>query len=302
MSVSLRQLEYFLELTETLNFREAAEACFVTQPALSSQIQLLEENLGVQLFERDRRHVFLTSQGKQMADRARRILVEVRDMEGEAMTLQKPFSGELKIGVIPTIAPYVLPSIVPALRSAFPDLQLSLHEHRTERLVKMALNNDLDLLLLALNVELGDLSSLPLYRDPFLLATPFDHQLSSKPVILKSDLKNQDLLLLEDGHCMRDHALEVCEFSQAREAPDFRASSLSTLIGMVAAGNGITLVPTIAVESDANIRKAVKILPLTKNTPTRTIGFAWRPTSHRAAEFHHYAEIFRSYAPKGVIR
>ncbi len=300
MSMTLRQLEYFLILSSKLNFRIAAESCFITQPALSSQIKLLEENLGLLLFERNKQNVTLTSQGHRMAERARHILSAVNDMEGEACNLQKPFSGELRIGVIPTIAPYILPSVIPALSHSYPDLRLFLHEHRTDRLIEMILDNKLDLLLLDLNVELKGLCSLALYDDPFLLATPFGHKLNTKSVILKKDLKDQELLLLEDGHCMRDHALDICEFSQAREAPDFRASSLSTLIGMVAAGSGITLLPSIAVEMDAQIRKTVQILPLTKNTPKRTIGFAWRPNSYRSEEIPHYAKVFRQYSPACV--
>ncbi|MCF6313798.1 MAG: LysR substrate-binding domain-containing protein [Verrucomicrobiales bacterium] len=300
MNISIRQLEYFLALSQTLNFREAAESCFVTQPALSKQIQLLEDSLGIPLFERDKKHVLLTDKGQVMLNRASNILTALSDMEREAQSFKKPFSGKLRIGVIPTIAPYILPTVVPHLSRLYPDLQLSLHEHRTDQLIHKMLHNQLDLLILALNVELEGLCSTPLYDDPFLLATPIGHPLSSKTVIHKKDLKNQEFLLLEDGHCMRDHALEVCEFAQAKEVPDFRASSLSTLIAMVAAGNGITLLPSIAVSDDPHIKKSLEILPLTKNTPTRTIGFAWRPTTHRSEEFHQLVKIFRDYAPPGA--
>lgn len=300
MSVSLRQIEYFLVLSERLNFRRAAEACSVTQPALSSQIQLLEENLGLQLFERDRRSVALTSHGHRMVERAREILTGVNDMQAEALALQKPFTGELRIGVIPTVAPYVLPSVVPALRRAYPDLRLKFREDRTERILERLWSMDLDLLLLALEVDLGDLCTLPLYVDPFVLAAPPDHPLRSRKVIRNRDLGSCDVLLLEDGHCLREQALKICQLSQARELPDFRASSLSTLVSMVSAGNGVTLLPTMAVSREVHRGTDAATLSLAKPVPSRTVGFAWRQQSARAGEFHEIARHFRENAPDGV--
>ncbi len=301
MNLNLRQMEYLVALAEKLNFREAAEACYVTQPALSTQIQGLERSLGLRLFDRDRRSVRLTSAGREILSRAHEVLRCVADLEDQAHALQAPLSGELRLGVIPTVAPYVLPEAVVSLRTRYPHLKLLLHEDQTDRLIDDLHHAKLDLLLFALEVELGDLHTLPLYRDPFVLAVPARHPLSKLDLIRTRDLADQELLLLEDGHCLRDHALEVCHLSEAHEVHDFRATSLNTLVSMIAAGTGITLLPTISLPTELRGRRGIITRPLTKNAPKRTIGFAWRKQSSRAPEFRLLAEHFRAHAPKGTL-
>jgi len=290
---SIRHLEYAVAVAEYLNFREAAKTCHVTQPALSAQIAQLEELLGIPLFERDRRRVLVTREGAAIIARARGILTQVDELIEAAGVLARPLSGTLRLGVIPTVAPYVLPRAVSRLRRAHPDLRLLLREDQTGELVRRLRDGQLDLLLLALEADLGEVDTLPLFEDPFLVAVPSDHPLAKRKRVRERDLIDESVLLLEDGHCLRDQVLEVCARARATELGDFRASSLTTLTQMAAGGIGITLLPEMAASRERSTRN-LKLVPFAKPKPYRTIGLAWRRSSPRADEYHTLGDTLRS--------
>jgi LysR family hydrogen peroxide-inducible transcriptional activator len=300
MRPSVRQLEYLVALADTLSFRRAAEACYVTQPALSAQIRALEEILGVRLFERDRRHVLATEAGREVVERARRVLVEIDALAEAARAFQGPLAGTLRLGVIPTVAPYVLPPVLPHVSERFPGLRVFLREEQTARLLDLLGRGELDLLLLALEAELGDVETLALFSDPFVLALPPGHRLARRKVVREEDLRDEPVLLLADGHCLRDQALPICRTGGARELGDFRASSLNTLVRMVSSGIGLTLLPSVAVPIEVRSADELAIRPLVRRAPARTIGFAWRRTSPRRPEFELLAEVFRAHLPEGA--
>jgi LysR family hydrogen peroxide-inducible transcriptional activator len=283
---SVRQLEYAVALADALHFGRAARACAISQPALSAQIRALEELLGLRLFERSRRGVRTTRAGAAAIDRAREVLRGLDELVHSARASGEPFCGPLHLGVIPTVAPYLLPRWLPRVRAAWPRLRLFLHEDRTARLVVALVEGRLDLLLLALPLAREDLETLPIFDEPFALATPRGHPLArSRAPVRESELAREPVLLLEDGHCLRDQALAVCEQAGAREAEGVRAASLSTLVQMVAGGLGVTLLPSSSLATEARGR-AVAVRPFRAPAPSRTIGLAWRRSSPRGGEFH----------------
>jgi len=286
---TLRQLEYLVAVAEARSFHRAAEACHVTQPGLSQQIQQLEGLLDVQLFERDRRRVVVTPAGRALAERARRVLAEARDLMDEAAGHARPLCGRLRLGVIPTVAPYWLPRVLPEVRRRHPELSLLLREDRTDTLVEALEAGDLDLLLLALDVPLGRAETLPLFDDPFVAALPAGHRLARRERLQQSDLAGESVLLLEDGHCLREHAWAVCRQGGASEWGDFRASSLVTLTQMVASGAGITLLPEMSLPVEAEGVEGLVCVPFRRPVPVRRIGLAWRATSPRGDEYHTLA-------------
>lgn len=295
MRPTVRQLEYLAAVAELRSFRRAAESCHVSQPALSAQIQQLERLLGARLFERDRRRVLPTPAGAAAAARAREILERLDVLAASARGLGRPLAGTLRFGVIPTIAPYLLPKALPAVRRRHPELRLQLREEQTDRLVELAQAGSLDLLLLALEAELGSMDLLPLFHDPFLLAAPSEHRLAGRRSVRESDLEGEAVLLLDDGHCLRHQALEVCRRRGGHELADFRASSLPTLVQMVAGGAGVTLLPALAAPALAT--RGLAVVPFARPAPYRTIGFAFRRSSARREEFQQLAETFRRAAP-----
>ncbi|MFV8753799.1 LysR substrate-binding domain-containing protein [Nannocystaceae bacterium ST9] len=286
---TLRQLESFVAVAELLSFRRAAERVHVSQPALSAQIAQLEEQLGVSLFERDRRGVMLTEAGRSLLPRARTILADVQRLIDTAAGHDDPLRGVLRLGVIPTVAPYLLPSVLPRLRAAYPQLRLYLREDLTERLLADLAAGELDLVLLACEAELGEVETLPLFRDRFLLAVPADHPLADRATLGQRDLEDQQVLLLEDGHCLRDQTLAACSVRGARERDDFRASSLGTLVQMVGGGLGVTLVPELAAELLRRIEPGVVLVRFAEPEPFRTIGLVWRPTTAHRESFTRLA-------------
>ncbi|MEM6675849.1 MAG: LysR substrate-binding domain-containing protein [Planctomycetota bacterium] len=290
---SIRQLEYLVAVAEHLNFREAAESCHVTQPALSTQLQQLEALLGVQLFERDTRRVVATTAGVQLAERARRILGSMDELTDLARASGEPLTGRLRMGAIPTVAPYILPTVVQAVREHHQDLVLLLTEDQTDRIVARLHSGDLDVLLLALDVDLRGGEELQLFSDPFVLACPEGHSLATKEVLAESDLEGETVLLLEEGHCLRAHALPICQSAGMTEYADFRATSLGTLLQMVGAGLGITLVPEMAVELEAQRNPNVVFRHFDEGGPSRRIGLAWRKSSARKGEFDALGETIR---------
>jgi LysR family transcriptional regulator, hydrogen peroxide-inducible genes activator len=290
--LSPRQLQYVVAVAETLGFHKAAERCHVSQPTLSAQVKQLEDVLGVRLFERDRRRVLLTAGGAVVVAHARRILLEIDDMIAAAKELTEPRSGTFRIGVIPTIAPYLLPDVVPAVRTRFPKLQLVFREEKTEAVVADLREGRLDAGLLALEADIGDWALGRIANDPFVVALPKGHPLARKKRVTPGELEDEKVLLLDEGHCFRDQALSVCERAGTKET-ELRATSLSTLAQMVSSGSGITLLPQIAVAVE-NRRGQLEIRSFTAPAPHRTIALIWRPQSPFDETFRDLADVFRS--------
>jgi len=290
--VSLRQLQYVVAVADTLGFRRAAERCGVSQPTLSAQVQQLEAVLGVRLFERDRNGVLLTSAGEEVVKRARRVLVETEDLLSAATRARDPFAGTFRVGVIPTIAPYYLPEVTQALAKAYPQLRLVFREEKTEDTVRDLWAGTLDAGLLALEAELGTLEHAEILRDPFVLALPKGHALARKKKVSQQDLEAENVLLLEDGHCLRSQALAVCQQAGAHET-DLRATSLATLVQMVAGSSAVTLLPELAVPVE-NRNAQLDIREFSAPVPSRTIALAWRPRSPFAAALRATAATLRA--------
>ncbi len=279
---TLRQMQYALAVAETLSFRKAADLCAVAQPSLSAQVAALEEALGVPLFERGRGGVRVTTPGRALIARMGALLRDAADLTHEARSLRDPLAGPLRLGIIPTLAPYVLPFLVPALRTAFPRLQPIWIEGTTATLAAGLEDGGLEGALLALEADLGELETFPLGQDPFLVCLPAGHRLArgERPLPLDA-LEGERLLLLDDGHCLRGQALAACGRTRVEEA-GFRATSLSTLVHMVAGGLGITLLPRLAVGTEA-ARATVALRPLAPPVPFRTLALAWRSGSYAGA-------------------
>lgn len=286
---TLRQFEYLVALGEHLSFRKAADACHVTQPGLSAQIKQLEETLGVALFERDRRKVLPTPAGEQILVAARDVLASVDDIVNTSASFGEPLTGELRLGVIPTIAPYLLPRVIAASRKRFPDLRLLLTEDTTHNLVEAATAGRLDLLLLSLDADLASLETLLLGHDRFFVAVPPQHPYAKREVLSLDDLDGQDILLLDEGHCLRDQILPLCEGSSGGRLADLRATSLTTLTQMVASGIGFTILPEMARKAESERVVAVDLEP----AYSRSVGLAWRRTSRDAASYAILADVFR---------
>jgi LysR family hydrogen peroxide-inducible transcriptional activator len=288
--MSLKQLKYFDAVARHGHFGKAAEQCAVTQPALSMQIQELEKFLGVQLFERGRGPVMLTNSGKTIALRAARILSDARDIVDLARQDDKSLSGPLGLGVIPSVAPYILPRLLPSIRDLYPELDLRLRETQTQFLLRELLDGSLDLLLLALPIENPAIETLRLFDDHFLLAMPQSKRITSH-VRATTDMVDSDkLLLLEEGHCFRDQALTFCGLRQIENAATFGVSSLSTLLEMVANGFGMTLIPEISVGLETR-RGNIHLMRFEDPEPKRIIGLAWRKNSPRQSDFAKLGEI-----------
>jgi LysR family hydrogen peroxide-inducible transcriptional activator len=291
---TVRQLEYLIAVAQHRSFRKAAAATFVSQPGLSAQVARAEELIGVKVFERDRRHVLVTPAGEAVVRAARQILADLDELMRHAQAESDPLAGDLKLGVIPTVAPYVLPRILPAIRKQFPQLRLWLREDQTARLVRQLHGAELDLLLLALDVDLGDVDTEKLFDDPFLLVAPTGHRLATAKRIKAADLEDEPVLLLEEGHCMRAQALDVCRRGGATEHGDVRATSLGTLVQMVAGGLGVTLLPGIAVAAETRAERRLAVVPFAPPVPTRPIGLAWRKASPRATAFATLGAVIES--------
>ncbi len=282
---TFRQIECMVAVAAKLNFRQAADTCHITQPALSAQIQQLEAVLGLKLFERDKRRVLPTAAGAALVEKAQAIMADLREFAEAGTAFKEPLSGTLRLGIIPTVAPYVLPRAMREVRSSHPKLRLLLKEGQTAELVQLLSEGSLDILLLGLEAELGDCETRTLFRDPFMLTVQNSHPMAARKRAKEDDLCDEQVLLLEDGHCLRDQILPLCERMGANELGDFRASSLTTLVQMVAGGMGITLLPEMSVRAEAGPERKLKVIPFGAKGPARTIGLAWRPSSIRKAEF-----------------
>jgi LysR family hydrogen peroxide-inducible transcriptional activator len=295
---SLRQLQYAVAVAETLSFRKAAERCHVSQPSLSAQLAQLETVLGVRLFERDRRRVLVTPAGKDLIERARQVLVEADHLLEAARRGSDPLSGTLRIGVIPTISPYLLPAVTPAIRERYPRLSVLWVEDKTDALVQSLDAGTLDAALLALEAGIGAVEHEVIAQDDFLLATPPDHALGARTSpVRRGELRDARVLLLDDGHCLREQALAFCSEAKAREL-EFRATSLSTLAQMVAGGAGVTLLPQLAVPTE-NRRAELRIRRFAKPAPHRTIALVWRKRSPLQGALRQLAATIRTSYPMG---
>lgn len=293
--MNIRDLKYLIALADHQHFGKAAEACFVSQPALSMQIKKLEESLGVLLIERNNKRIFFTEIGNEIVKHARDIIYRLDTMEEIASQSKDPFSGELHLGIIPTLAPYLLPLIIPQLSSQFPKLKLYLLEEKTQDLLQKLNEGKLDAAILALPIE-GDFSIHPLFDEEFILAIPLNHPLAKKKKVKFSDLENKSLLLLEDGHCLREQALAFCHRANASELKNFHATSLETLRHMVAAGVGMTLMPKLACRLD----DGVCYLPFTLPEPTRKIGLIWRKSTSKKILLEHLLEHIKAVYTRNV--
>ncbi len=288
---SLRQLRYLLALAEHLNFTRAAEACFVSQSTLSTGLKELEATLGVQLVERDKQSVALTAVGEQVLARARQVLTAAEDLSDFAADAARPMQGQLRLGVIPTIAPFVLPAVMPALREKFPQLQLALREDLTAHLLERLRNRQLDFALIALPYDTADLQVLPLYKDKFwLVGRESDASITGRAIQLSTEWTER-LLLLEEGHCLREHALQACRATEVASVDGMEATSLLTLVQMVASGMGVALLPEMAIQSGLLDNLSLKSRPLAPPAPERTIALVTRSTSAHMAEFEAIARV-----------
>ena len=289
--MNLKDLKYLVALADTGHFGRAAERTFVSQPTLSTQLKKLEDYLGVKLIERQPKNVRLTEVGSQIVARARRMLLDEEEIFELARDNTDPLAGKLKVALIPTIGPYLLPRVMQKIRKALPHLSLMLYEHQTEPLLKRLKDGEIDLGILALPVVQEGLESRKLYEEAFTVALPNNHPLAMKSTVKVGDLKDQTLLLLEDGHCLRDQALEVCSRVHVREAEDFRATSLETLRQMVVAGLGLTLLPELAVDSPFGSQRGLTVREFAKPAPRRAVGAVWRRSSTRVAAISALCDI-----------
>ncbi len=292
----MRQLQYLLAVADTLSFRRAADECHVSQPSLSTQIAELEVKLGVRVFERDHRRVLLTVAGRDVVEHARRVVFEADAMVAAAKRAGDPLAGTLRLGVIPTISPYLLPAITPQLRGRFPRLTVIWVEDKTDALVARLNAGTLEAALLALEADIGDVDRDVIARDPFLLVTPKGHPIGrGRGAAAPAELRDAEVLLLDEGHCFRNQALKLCDKVRAREA-EFRATSLSTLVQMVAGGAGITLLPSLAVATESR-RAKLAVRPFASPEPARTVALVWRKHSPLAPALHAVATAIREAYP-----
>ena len=289
---TMKQLQYLVALADTRHFGRAAERCHITQSTLSAGIRDLESVLGTAVAERSNRHVLITRVGAQIAERAKALLRDAEEVMEVASAGRSPMTGEMRLGVIPTIGPFLLPRVLPGLRERFPELTVYLREEQTAPLLARLEEGELDAALIALPYETGDLDTRVILEDEFLFACNRDHALAGAGEVSLDALAGERLLLLEEGHCLRGHALDVCEMGDTIARAQFEASSLHTLVQMVAAGIGVTLVPGLAV--DARIARGTGISLSRLAVPaSRRIGLAWRRTSLRAEEFRVLADTLR---------
>ena len=291
--MNFRALQYFVKLAELKHFSKAANACFVSQPTLSTQIAKLEDELGVSLVERAPRQIMLTPIGEDIAHRARHILRDIEHMKGAARRSRDPEKGNIKLGIFPTLAPYLLPHVIPVLRERYPDLRLQLAEEKTEDILNMLDQGRLDAGLLALPVDEHGMEMEILFEEPFVTAMPASHPLSGKKTICLKDLEGEELLLLEEGHCLRQHALAVCALAGAHERVDFHATSMETLRQMVAANAGVTLMPVLSVKPPIPVTDNIALRPFEPPAPSRTIVLVWRSSSPLGGFLRKLAESLK---------
>ncbi|HUI60260.1 MAG TPA: LysR substrate-binding domain-containing protein [Steroidobacteraceae bacterium] len=294
--IKLKDLRYLVAVADSRHFGRAAERCFVSQPTLSAQLKKLEDYLGVQLIERHPRNVTLTEAGEQIVARARRILEASEEVVTLARAHRDPLSGRLRLALLPTIGPYLLPRVSQAIRKGLPRLELRLYEYQTAQMLEKLESGEIDLGILALPVVLEGLEARELFTEPFTVAVPNHHRLAKRDTVRVEDLKDETLLLLEDGHCLRDQALEVCSRVGLHEKQDFRATSLETLRQMVATGAGVTLLPELASRGAYGNARGVSIRPFARPAPVRHIGAVWRKTTARRPAIDALCDLIAAHA------
>jgi len=292
---TFRQLKYLVSISKELHFGKAAKECFVSQSTLSSGIQKLEKLLNIKLVERTKRTVFLTTLGKEIAKKAESINIEMNDVLDLAKSAQKHMSGETRLGIIPTIAPYLLPKLMPKIRKKYPNLDLKLVEDQTANILNMLYSGNLDLVLMAMPYKTDNLNTQLIKKDYFHVAVPSQSSLANK---IKKSLSNKDIsdtnmLLLDEGHCLREHALEACSKETKQKVDAFKATSLLTLVQMVDNNSGITLLPDIVVNSELLKNSKIKILDYENNKNYREIVLCWRVSTPRSNEFFEFTKFLR---------
>lgn len=297
--IKLKDLRYLVAVADTRHFGRAAARCFVSQPTLSAQLQKLEKSLGVVLIERQPKRIALTAAGEEIVARARRMIEASGEIVQLAASHRDPLAGKLRVAMLPTVGPYLLPRIAPKLRKALPRLELLLYEYQTVQMLERLRAGAIDLGVLALPVEHDGLSARLLYEESFVLAAPAGHRIGARSHARLADLQGETLLLLEDGHCLRDQALAVCSRIDVNEMQDFRATSLETLRQMVAAGAGVTLLPELASRGPYAAARGVLVRPFAKPVPRRQIGALWRPSSARRAAIDAVCEVLAMHALEG---
>jgi LysR family hydrogen peroxide-inducible transcriptional activator len=294
---TLRQLQYVVAVAEELSFRRAAARCNVSQPSLSAQLAQLEGALGVRIFERDHKRVLVTQAGRVLIEAAKAALRDADEIVAAAKRTSDPMAGAIRLGIIPTISPYLLPSVAPRLRAKLPRLRIAWLEDKTDALVKRLSDGQLEGAVLALEAHIGDVVKEIVATDPFFVVTLPEHPLAKKKwPVSEADLRGQELLLLDDGHCFREQALEACSHARIREG-EFRATSLTTLVQMVSSGAGITLIPALAVKAEAG-RARLHVRPFQSRSAHRTIALVWRKGTSAEPALRAVAAILREMYPK----
>lgn len=287
--MNIRDLKYIVSVAETGSFARAAELCHVSQPALSMQVKKLEEELGAKIFERGQKKFLVTAIGEEIVAKAKNILRTSEEITELAKLSKDPLAGNITIGAFPTLAPFFFPRILPNISRKLPKLKLFMVEEKTEVLVNKLLAGELDAAFVAVPINNPSLEYIEIFEDEFLAAIPTNHPLAGKDKITRADFAKEKLLLLEDGHCLRAQALEFCEVLGSYELHDFRATSMETLLGMVAQNMGVTLIPKIA----ASKRAGIKFIEFDKNPPHRKIGLYFRKTSARKELMQALANIIK---------
>src|SRR5512139_447394 len=298
--LKLKDLRYLVAVADTRHFGQAAARCFVSQPTLSAQLKKLEDYLGVQLVERHPRRIALTEVGAQVVARARRIIEASDEIVALSALQRDPLSGRLRVALLPTIGPYLLPLVAARIRKKLPRIELLLYEYQTGPMLDHLQAGDIDMGILALPVPAEGLAERKLFDEPFVVAVPENHALGARKSLKTSDLDGETLLLLEDGHCLRDQALDVCSHSNVQEKQDFRATSLETLRQMVASGGGITLLPQLASTGAYGHARGVSIVPFTRPAPVRHIGALWRKTTAKQEAIEAVCDVIADAAGKTV--
>ena len=298
--VTLRQLRYFETLARTKHFGMAADQCAVTQPALSMQIKELERELGVELVERRGNTIAVTPAGQEIAARSEAILSQVRELSDYARQHQGVLTGPLRLGIIPSIAPYLLPDILTEVTKHYPNLDLQIRETQTNALLEELIRGELDAVLVALPVESPQLATMPLFEDRFLIAVQSQAAPDWAAGDLRSRIGQERLLLLEEGHCLRDQALQFCQIANMQARKALGAASLTTIMQMVAAGHGITLLPEICAKTEVD-RQRVALIAFPEEAPMRVVGLAWRRSSSRTSDFMALGELIKSLRGAGVV-
>ena len=293
--MNLRDLKYLVAVAEHRHFGRAAEACFVSQPTLSTQLKKLEGTLGVTLIERSNRQVMLAAEGEKIVEQAQRILAEVNILTAMSEQIREPMGGELRLGVIPTIAPYLLPKILGPIGADYPKLRINLTEGQTAQILRMLKQGDLDAVILALPVNEDNVEEFELYDEPFLLTVSSNHSKATQTVADAEALEGENVLLLEDGHCLRDQALSICQTNGGVESSGYSAASLETLRGLVSAGLGVTLMPALAVPPPMESPSNVRYIPFSDRTLSRKVGLCWRKSSTRGELLNEFSRSLGKY-------